>query len=281
MGRNRMQTHEETLTLLDHKIYTYSARPEGKIRANVLLVHGLGEHCRRYDHVIEAMTRAGIAVTAFDHIGHGRSSGKRGVYRYATAWELMKMIRDRIIAESPETPLFLYGHSLGGALVLTYAQRFPEHLRGVVSTSPGLGTVPEFSKAYVALMSLLTKIIPSKTVNNGLPDENLYRSESKTKTDDPLRHSEISLGLGYDLVTLGRDMVQRPDPFPLPLLLLQGGADRCVDASYTRRFAEKPGNESVDFKFYPDGYHELHNEPFKDEVIQLIIDWILDHSTGK
>lgn len=276
-----MNTREETLTLLNHEIYTFSAKPEGETRANVLLIHGLGEHCRRYDHVIEAMTRAGITVTAFDHIGHGRSSGQRGVYRYATAWELIKSFRDRILKDDPEKPLFLYGHSLGGALVLTYAQRFPERLRAVVSSSPGLGTVPEFSKAYVALMGFLTKIIPSMTVDNGLPSGNLYRGEADKEPNDPLRHSRVSLGLGYDLVTLGRDMIQRADPFPLPLLLLQGGADRCVDPSYTRCFAEKPGNESVDFKFYPDGYHELHNEPFKDEVIRLIIDWILAHSTEK
>ena len=71
-------------------------------------------------------------------------------------------------------------------------------------------------------------------------------------------------------------MVERSDPFPVPLLLLQGGADRCVDPEMTARFAKKTGNEKVEFVAYPDGYHELHNEPFlKEDVIHRMIDWIV------
>ena len=75
--------------------------------------------------------------------------------------------------------------------------------------------------------------------------------------------------------------VERPDPFPLPLLLMQGGADRCVDAELVARFARKPGNEAVDFRFYPEGYHELHNEPFQDEIFETIVSWISNHLEKK
>ena len=271
-----MRTFEENLTLLNHTIYSYTAVPNDTARANVLLVHGLGEHCRRYDHVILKLAAAGFAVAAFDHIGHGRSGGKRGVYRYETAWELIGAFRDRILAENPERPLFLYGHSLGGALVLTYAQRFPDKLRGVVATSPGLGTVPGYPNILVSVLGKIGRAFPTLTVNNGLPSENLYHQNGNDRSyeKDQYNHSRIALALAYDLITFGRDLVERPDPFPLPLLLMQGGADRCVDAELTARFARKKGNETVAFKFYPDGYHELHNEPFREEIIETIVDWI-------
>lgn len=277
-----MRTSEEILNIFGESIYTYSAVPETAACSNVLIVHGLGEHCRRYDHVITALAAAGFAVTAFDHIGHGRSSGKRGVYRYETAWELIGAFRDRILAGNPERPLFLYGHSLGGALVLTYAQRFPDKLRGVVSTSPGLGTVPSYPNIMVSVLGKIGRAFPTLTVNNGLPFENLYHQNENDRSyeKDEYNHNRIALALAYDLITLGRDLVERPDPFPLPLLLMQGGADRCVDAELTARFARKKGNETVAFKFYPDGYHELHNEPFREEIIGTIIDWIGSRISG-
>lgn len=278
-----MRTSEENRSLLNHTIYTCTAAPDGPARANILLVHGLGEHCRRYDHIVPVLTAAGFAVTAFDHIGHGRSSGKRGVYRYETAWKLIGAFRDRILTENPETPLFLYGHSLGGALVLTLAQRFPERLRGVVATSPGLGTVPRYPGLMVGLLGKIGRAFPTFTIKNGLPSENLYRRSKSDRSyeKDPYNHSRIALALAYDLITLGRDLVERPDPFPLPLLLMQGGADRCVDAELTARFARKKGNETVAFKFYPDGYHELHNEPFRDEIFDTIVGWIRQRAEDK
>ena len=50
-------------------------------QAAVCLVHGLGEHSSRYQHVAEAFNRAGFAMLAFDHRGHGKSPGKRGHIR--------------------------------------------------------------------------------------------------------------------------------------------------------------------------------------------------------
>lgn len=278
-----MKTLEERQNLMGETVYTFTAKPDAdaEIKASLLLVHGLGEYCRRYDHVIRAMTDAGIAVTAFDHIGHGRTSGKRGVYRYATAWQLIRHFQGKLLMSEPSLPFFLYGHSLGGALVLTYAQRFPADIRGVVASSPGLGTVPPYPNWLTAVVGSLGRTFPKLTTPNFLPPGNLYHGagEDKIYTNDPLVHGVLSLSLAHDLITLGRDMVERDDPFPVPLLLLQGGADRCVDPEMTARFAKKTGNEKIEFVAYPDGYHELHNEPFlKEDVIRRVTDWIVERS---
>lgn len=275
-----MNLTEQNRTVLGHDLYTIRAIPGDKnhpVRANVLLVHGLGEHCRRYDEIIETFTRHQIAVTTYDHIGHGRSAGKRGVTRYSTEWEIMKALRDEMITADPDIPFFLYGHSMGGGLVLAFAQQFPERIRGVVATSPALGTGSPYPAPVVWLAGFFGKLFPSLTISNGLPAENLYQAEAQTGAykKDPLNHDQIALALAYDLMTIGATLTKMPEPFPVPLLLLQGDADRCVSPAHTTQFATKPGNEAVEYHLYPGAFHELHREPIKDEVIETMWRWIL------
>ncbi|HBN96449.1 MAG TPA: alpha/beta hydrolase, partial [Firmicutes bacterium] len=120
------KTNELIQTIQSHKIYTSTTLPDSPARANILLVHGLGEHCARYAHVSAFFSENEIATYTFDLPGHGKSDGKRGVMRYQKAWKIIDQLKTSIAAGNPGTPLFLYGHSLGGALALTYAARFPD-----------------------------------------------------------------------------------------------------------------------------------------------------------
>src|SRR5512137_2011524 len=135
-----MQHIEFTQQALDDvQFYFQGWQPETPPKAVVCLVHGLGEHTGRYAHVAAALNDAGYALLGFDLRGHGKSGGPRG---HTPTYDALMDDIGRLLAEAgqryPGQQQFLYGHSLGGNLVLNYALRRKPGLAGVIATSPAL-----------------------------------------------------------------------------------------------------------------------------------------------
>src|SRR5260370_18654840 len=106
------------------KFFMRGWEPVKKPKALVCLIHGLGEHTGRYGHVGEAFTRAGYALVGFDLRGHGKSGGPRGfIPSYAALMADISEFLGLMAKRYPRLPRFLYGHSLGGTLVLNYCLR--------------------------------------------------------------------------------------------------------------------------------------------------------------
>ncbi len=252
--------------------------PQGEVRASINLIHGLGEHSGRYAHVARALNAAGFAVTAIDLRGHGKSPGTRGhIPSYDTASGDINQLIALTTAQFPGIPQFLYGHSLGGALVLYTSLFHAPKVRGTIATSPGLdpGAVPP---AKLLMAKVLSQLAPSFTMKNGLDVNNLSHDFAVIKNyqADPLVHPMISTRLGYELINNGKKISEFKGEFPVPLLLLQGAKDHLVNAATNARFANQLKAQCT-FKMFEEGYHELHNEPWKEEVFKVIIDWVDSH----
>lgn len=251
--------------------------PDAEPLAVVALVHGLGEHRGRYQHVAEAFTKAGYAVIALDLQGHGKSGGVRGhILSYESAVQDITHLLDEARSRHPGLPLFLYGHSMGGNLVLYYSMKQHPHLAGVICTSPGLG-VAEVPALKMLFGKIMYKLAPATQIENGLDVAGLSRDPevAKAYSADPLVHSKISARLALDMIQSGQWMVENAASFPaMPLLLLQGSADRLVDPAMTDRFARGCPPALLTYKVFEGHYHELHNEPDKAETILLMIRWI-------
>jgi alpha-beta hydrolase superfamily lysophospholipase len=257
-------------------IYAKEWKPEGKVKAVVALVHGLGEHIGRYDHVAEAFGKAGYAMVGFDQRGHGKSDGVRGHESYDNAMEditrNIQNARDRY----PGLPVFLYGHSLGGNLVLYYTLTQKPELKGVIATSPGLATAEPLPPALLALTKILYRIAPSTKIKNGLDLYGLSHDPQVAEKykADPLVHPFISPRLALDMLNAGNYSVDHAAEFPLPLLLMQGTADRLVNPKRTKDFAKAAPLNKITYKEWEGFYHETHNEPQKEEVIGTMINWM-------
>ena len=129
------------LTDVGIEIFEQYWQPDGKPKAVICLIHGLGEHSSRYQHLAEYYIKKGYIVAAYDLRGHGRSQGQRGHYpSLDAAMDDIKVFTEKLEKDYPDIPVFLYGHSLGGVLVLNYVLRNKNHLTGVIATSPGLVT---------------------------------------------------------------------------------------------------------------------------------------------
>lgn len=253
--------------------------PVEQPRAVLNVVHGMGEHIQRYDHVAAFYQAAGIAVAGNDHRGHGTSEGKRG---HIPSFELLLDEVDELLHESsklyPDVPHFLFGQSLGGNLVLNYSlQRDPE-ISGVIASSPWIQLAFRPDPITVWAGKMMRKLMPTFTQSTKLKAEHLSTDQEVAKTyqADPLVHDRVTAAMGTAMLEAADYLHHYSGPFPLPLLLLHGTADQIVSFDAAHQFAERVSG-SVTFVPWEGLYHELHNEIRRQEVLNTTLKWIEDH----
>ena len=248
-------------------------------RAIVALVHGLGEHVQRYEHVAAHLNAAGYAVLGMDLRGHGQSGGKRGhAADYAALLDDVKQLLREAELRYPALPVILYGHSLGGNLVLNYALRRKPNLRGLVATSPFIRETHPQSGVKVGLGKLMRNIYPSLTLPNGLDVNGISRDATVVERyqKDPLVHGNLSAAMGIGTLEAGQWLADFSGHVTCPTLLIHGTADPITDPEATAAFAERVQGD-LTFHAFEGLYHETHNEPEQAEVLQTISDWLDAH----
>ena len=256
-------------------------------RGVVLLVHGLGEHAVRYDHVARKLMNWGFAVRAYDQRGHGMSGGARGVLPTDTALldDLAEMVDDTRLfwrgrSAGQPMPLILLGHSLGGLVASRFVALNIRQVDGLVLSSPALDAgLNAFQKM---LLAVLPRLAPNLRVGNGLDANYLSHDERVVKAylADRLVHNKVSPRLARFIATAGPPTVAAAAQWHTPTLLMYAGTDRLVNPAGSRAFADhaaasksvKPG--TVTAKCFDDLYHELFNEPEADLVFEALKSWL-------
>ncbi len=224
------------------QLFAQSWQPETKSRAVICLVHGMGEHSGRYGHVADRLTQAGYSVSAFDLRGHGKSQGQRGhTPSYEALLNDINSLLNEVDKNFPELPLFLYGHSLGGNLVLNYVLRRQPKFKGVISTGPWLRLAFEPPRFKIILAQITNYIWPSFSQKSGLDTKAISRDPEVVYAyeNDPLVHDHISARMFISIYQAGQWALEHASEFPLPLLLMHGGADKIVSIEASKEFAKK------------------------------------------
>jgi acylglycerol lipase len=261
----------------DIEIFAQGWEPDTKEpKAVVCLVHGLGEHIARYSHVADAFNKEGYVLFGADLRGHGRSGGPRG--HFPSIDIVMKdidVLFEQARTRFPGLPLILYGHSLGGILVLAYALKRKPNIKGVIATSPGLRTALEDQPAKIMAAKVLGAFIPKVSLPSGLDVNAISHDKNVIEkyNHDPLVHDKVSLGFGKIMLGTAHWALQHSGEFALPLLLLHGKGDAIAFPSGSIDFAE-PLKENCKLVLFEGAYHELHNEPEKEEVFKTMINWM-------
>jgi alpha-beta hydrolase superfamily lysophospholipase len=249
-----------------------AAAPE---RGVVVLVHGLGEHMARYAHVVARLQQAGLAVLAFDHRGHGTSPGPRGFTpSFPRMIDDVQSAIDAAAARHPGLPVFLYGHSLGGLLVmLTGMQRRPA-VRGIVASAPFLRPAFKPPAGKVLLARAAARIWPGLIMASGLDPNGLSRDPAVVQAyvADPLVHDRISSCLGAGLFEGGEWALAHASEMRIPLLLMHGSQDPLTSSAASREFAASSRNGCV-LRIWDGLYHEIHNEPERAAVLDTACEW--------
>lgn len=259
------------------KLYAQAWEPDGiPLKGVVCLLHGIGEHSGRYAHVAEAFGKEGFALFTADMRGHGQSEGLKG---HVPSMEILMQDVDILLKQVkvryPTLPVILYGHSLGGILVLHYSLKRKPDVQGVLVTSPAMHSSLEQQPAKVLAAKVMGSLVPKMTIVSGLDVTAISHDSEVVKAynKDPLVHDRISVGFGKLLLHVCKYNLEHASEFPLPLLLMHGKEDAIAFPSSSEEFAGALDGK-CNLVLWEGGYHELHNEPFQNEVFKTMTDWM-------
>jgi alpha-beta hydrolase superfamily lysophospholipase len=256
-------------------LFVQAWRPEARARAVVIVVHGLKDHSTRYDALAKALVEKGIAVHALDLKGHGRSAGARAL---VPSWpehlaDLDGMLARAVLRE--RTPVvFLFGHSMGGALVASYALTRKVDLAGVIISAGALKL--DASQAQVDGAKLLDSIDEGSCVDPIDLDE-FSRDPAVVEATraDPLVHDDcLPARTGLEMVRASRFIMLHAADFDAPLLALHGDADEATDPDGSRELVARARSRDKRLRIYPGLYHDLVHEPEAPRVIADIVSWV-------
>lgn len=259
------------------EIYYHIWKPLGKIKALVVLVHGQGDHSGRYTHVAEHLTREGYALWAADLRGHGKSGGKRGhVDNFNDYLDDTGRVIGKAKEQNPELKTFLIGHSLGGLVVLDYAEKRGSRLSGIVVTAPLLRLKMQVPPWKAAVGRMLSGLTPTFSMKTGL-DPNLLSHDQeivRNYVNDPLVHGVASARFFTELLHAEEETIRDARKLTLPCLIMQGSGDGIVDPAATEDFFKGVASADKTLKVYDGLYHEVLNEPEKEDILREISAWL-------
>lgn len=259
------------------RLYSQTWLPESEVRAVVLLVHGLGEHSARYEHVAEHLTNCGFAVFAIDHHGHGQSDGRMGyVERFSVYLDGVDELRKTIRAQYPSLPLFLLGHSMGGLIAATCLLANQDAFKACVLSGPALETDQAPPALLLALNRLLSALVPT------LPMIQLDASgvsRDPTVVDaymkDPLVfHGKLSSRLIAELSATMQNTLSKASEIRIPILILHGEKDVLAAPSGSRELYDNVSSDDKTLTVYPGLFHEIFNEPEQETVLADVSSWL-------
>lgn len=250
--------------------------PEVKPKAAVYLIHGIGEHIERYDHVATAMADRGIGFLGVDLRGHGKSGGKRG---HIPSYEkLMEDVRQGLTCVGPsfgKCPTFIYGHSMGGSIAGNFLARMKPEVEGAIITSAWLVLKNPPSSFLVGLGKFMNSVFPKFTQSNGLDVNDISSDKAVVEAykKDPLVHNKVTARTGIAMLDAADYLMQNAEQIEVPVLLMHGAQDNILLPSGTEEFASRLKVDH-EVKIWPGMRHETHNEIGKEEVIEHHIKWI-------
>ncbi len=236
-------------------------------KAVICLVHGFAEYGGRYAHVAERLGREGYAVLAFDQYGHGHTEGPRGFSPSLDAsLDSIEHILNEAETRFPGVPKFLYGHSMGGNMVLNYLMRRKPKIAGAIATSPWLRLGFDPPAIKLLLARIMRVIYPKWPEKADLDVNTISRDKAEVRKyeTDPLIHNTARAGTFFDTYSAAKWALEHASELSVPLLLLHGTDDKLIAFSGSEEFAANGPKELITFKAYPGFYHELHNEPAAD-----------------
>lgn len=245
-------------------------------RAVIVLVHGYAEHSGRYEHVGEALAARGYAVHAFDLRGHGRSGGARAIVRsFAEYIADLRIFLVRVRTRHPGVPLFLFGHSMGGGIVTLAAIIDLPRVDGILLTGPalGAGSVAVPVRALVQALGRLLPGLPLTRLDAGAISRD--PEVCRRYDDDPLVYrGRIKAGLAAAMMRAGERIAWDMGDIRYPLLIMHGTLDALASLPGSERLYAQAASGDKTLKTYEGLYHEILNEPERDQVIADMLEWL-------
>jgi len=250
--------------------------PENKPDRMMIVIHGLGEHLGRYkSHFADYFLDKKIGLLLFDLPGHGLSSGKKGhINRPIALLEIIDQLIKLTKLRFETAPIFLYGHSFGGEILLWYTLVRSPEVDGVILSAPLIGTKEPVPQIKLFLAKTMDKFFPDFIMKNGIETSMLSKDSHIVESykSDPLVHDKISAKTGMMIINRAEWIREHAPTNKNKILLMVGDKEAIVNIDEIKHLSGKlPMSE---LKVWPGYYHELHNEPDKGMVLDYVYNWM-------
>lgn len=266
---------------IPHRFYR-SWLPENMDKI-IIIFHGLGEHSGRYAHVAEYFNQHGYGVFVLDHIGHGKTEGKRGhVDSFADYIDNARLFIDFIEQETQIHEYVLIGHSLGGVIAHLYALSDDARIKRLVLSSPGYQKLEKVGALKHLLGILFSSLFPKLLLSNELTAEQVSRDPAVVKdyAEDPLNHDRVSTRF-YSSFLAAIEQIDSNPTVSMPVLFIVAGDDKIVSPEKTRKVFESMKSKQKYYIEYPQFYHEIFNEKEQQTVFNDVLNWLQNSSQNQ
>ena len=257
-------------------IYCQCWEPETAPKAILLLVHGAGEHSGRYLHVAEFFVEQGLAVLALDHRGHGHSDGKPGHIDVFDDYLVdLAVFHNEVERRFPGVPIFLLGHSLGGLIACNYLLQQQDRFVGCILSGALIKSDLQPGWVQMGVIQLLALLAPRLGVMQ-LDASGVSRDAEEVKkyVEDPLvLHGKASARMVRELFAGMGALQAGAAGITLPMLMLHGDADVLTSPDGSRYLHQHISSTDKTLTIYPGLYHEILNEPERQDVLDQILSW--------
>ncbi len=257
-------------------VQDWPLEPGQPLRGVVIIVHGLGEHAGRYDHVARRLNHWGFAVRSYDQYGHGESGGPHGGLTSDDRLldDLADIVDSTRLRMKKGSPLILLGHSMGGVVTGLFVARAVREVDALILSSPALD--PGLNAFQKLLLATLPKIAPNLRIGNGLDVMKISHDPAVVDDykKDRLIHDRVSARLALFIATAGAATLAAAPRWKLPTLLMYAGADALVNPQGSRRFSELAPATVVTSRCFDALYHEIFNELEAEPVFAELKVWL-------
>ena len=268
---------EETVTASDGLRLYLRRREAASARGEILISHGFGEHCGRYGALTDHLVSHNYSVTAYDHRGHGLSDGLPGhVESFNEYDEDLAKVVAVVRSRSEARPLFLIGHSMGGLIALRYLESKSGALSGAIVSAPLIEVAVAVPAHKLMIARVGARMAPRFRLDNEINPANLSRDPEvgRAYAADPLVNRKVSTKWFAEATRAMHEVAERAEQITTPVLVMHGTEDRLASVDATRRVFERIGASDKELVIYAGFYHELFNEPEKQEVFERVTGWL-------
>jgi acylglycerol lipase len=264
-------------SIRDANIYYQGWLPDGEVKAILFLVHGLGEHCCRYENHVNYFVPKGFAIYGLDHLGHGKSDGEQEVIeRFSDYTDTLSIYYKMVKRWQPGKPIFIMGHSMGGLISCYYLLDHQEDFKGAILSAPAVKVGDNISSTTITMGKMLSVIAPKVGIL-ALDPTGISRDPEVVKAyvEDPLVfHGKTPARLAAEMLKAMQRVTEEVEKITLPIIVVQGSEDKLVDPDGAQMLYDKAGSKDKTLKIYHGAYHEVHNEPEREIMFKDVETWL-------
>jgi alpha-beta hydrolase superfamily lysophospholipase len=265
----------------DHvRLFNQYWRPQNP-KAVLIIVHGLKDHSTRYANVAQQLVSHGYAVYASDLRGHGRSDGERAfVNSFEDYFRDLDLFYDQVRRKEPGKPIFLFGHSMRGAIALLFTLTRNSDIRGLILSAPALKVGSDVSPLLVWFTKRLAGIAPKRPVFK--LDNKLFTRDPEAlaaMNSDPLIYNKSHPARTAAEFLWAIERIQKTmTSLTIPIIMMHGTADRITNPDGSRQLNEVALSKDKTLRLYEGHYHDLLHDLGNSDVVNELLQWLETHS---